>query len=74
MQYVYDENGKEYRVFSPVYLSWLVGTVTQLLRRKRSSSSEQATAHNNCVSLEPSVDLAERLEEVLPGELAVPFS
>ena len=73
MQYVYDENGKEYTDFFAGVSVVACGHCNPAIT-SRTIAQLQQLQHTSTVYLtQPNVDLAERLEEVLPGGLRRTF-
>jgi len=73
MQYVYDENGKEYTDFFAGVSVVACGHCNPAIT-SRTIEQLQQLQHTSTVYLtQPNVDLAERLEELLPGNLRRTF-
>ena len=73
MQYIYDENGKQYTDFFAGVSVVACGHCNPAITARTIEQLQQLQHTTTIYLTQPSVDLAERLEEVLPGQLRRTF-
>ncbi|KWX72825.1 aspartate aminotransferase family protein [Paenibacillus jilunlii] len=73
MQFVYDENGKQYTDFFAGVSVVACGHCNPVITARTIAQLQQLQHTSTVYLTQPNVDLAERLEEVLPGKLRRSF-